>query len=1078
MTGLVDWAVARSRTVLMMLGVMLVAGYASYVSIPKEADPDIDIPIIYVSIPHPGISPQDSERLLVKPMETVLRSIEGIEKMQSTASEGHAGILLEFDVSFDKDQALIDVREAVDKGKVELPDDTEEPQVLEFNTSLFPVIVVTLSGPAPERTRLKLARELEDVIEGIPTVLEADLQGQRDEQLDVIIDPARLESYNISHRELIQAVTLNNRLIAAGALDTGAGRFSVKIPGLFETRQDVNELVIKTNGDSVVTLGDVTDIRRTFKDATGYARYNGEPAISVSVTKRLGSNLIETVSAVRSRVADAQAAWPEDIRQSVEVNFSLDQSINTLDMLGQLEASVLTAVVLVMILVIAILGLRTAGLVGVAIPSSFLMGFAFLAMLGFTINTMVMFGMILAVGMLVDGAIVVVEFADRKMAEGIAPREAYATASKRMFWPIISSTATTLSAFLPMLLWPGVAGQFMSYLPITLILVLSGSTLMALFFLPVLGGIFGKTEGGNTKTLKALAASETGDLSSISGFTGGYVRVLTRATRHPVLTLVLALGLMGAIVYVFPRYSHGVEFFTDTDPDQIALLVSARGNLAARETRDLVIEVENRLTDISGIRSVLTVTGAGGFADDRDEKPVDVIGQIRVELADWRTRPTGKEIMEVIREKTTDIPGISVEVRKREDGPPTGKDLQIEIASHNEEALFAVTGAVRDHLEQDVDGLIDIEDTRPLPGIEWQLDVDRGQAGLFGADIGTVGSLVQLITHGIEIGEYRPDDSDEEVEIRVRYPVEQRTLDQLDQLRVRTEAGQVPISNFVTRTPVPKVDKIDRMDGIRIMTVRANTEEGVLADDKVREILAWIKEAGLDPRAKVRFRGANEEQRKSQEFLSKAFLGALALMALILVTQFNSFYFAFLILSTVIMATVGVLLGIMITGQTFSIILTGTGVVALAGIVVNNNIVLIDTYQHLRLEGYEPIEAIIRTGAQRLRPVMLTTVTTIAGLLPMVLQFSVGFFDRTISIGAPSSLWWVQLSTAVVFGLAFSTVLTLIITPAALALPWRLKQSYTKFMLRWRKPKSGKHAVPSPENKGEPAYQPHWTAAE
>lgn len=1043
MNALVDAALGRTRTVLTFMVLMILAGVSAYVSIPKEADPDIPIPIFYVSIAHAGISPEDAERLLIKPMETELRSLEGLEELTATASQGHAGIVLEFDVSFDKDAALADVREKVDMAKAELPEDSEEPVVVEFNASLFPVIVVTLSGQVPERALYNGARRLKDQIEAIPTVLEAELVGHREELLEVIIDPVRLESYNVSQSELINAVTLNNRLVAAGNIDTGQGRFSVKVPGLFETREDVFNLPVKVSGDGVVTLEDIADIRRTFKDPDGFARFNGQPAIAIEVTKRIGTNIVENNLMVREAVTQFSRDWPD----AIQIDFTLDASSWIHRSLGSLEASIITAISLVMIVVVAALGMRSAALVGLAIPTSFMIGFFFLSVMGLTVNMMVMFGMLLAVGMLVDGAIVVVEFADRKMAEGLDKGAAYGLAAKRMFWPITSSTATTLAAFLPMLLWPGVSGQFMSYLPITLIVVLSASLLTALIFLPVLGSVFGKTEAHNVATLKQLAGEESGDLRSLAGITGIYIRFLSRAVHHPGKVLASAAVILATTIVVFSATSKGVEFFVNTEPERAIALVSARGNLSADETLMLADDVERLVLATDGVGSVFTRTGAGLGTDGggQRDRPRDLVAQLMIELEPYEQRRKGAIILEEIRQKTASLPGIHVEVRKQEDGPPTGKDVQVELVSTDYDALLRTTGLIRDHLDENVEGLVDQEDGRPLPGIEWVLTVDREMAGRFGADVTSVGAVVQLVTNGILIGDYRPDDAEDEVDIRVRFPSEYRNIAQLDQLRITTPNGSVPITNFVTRVPKQQVSSIERIDGYRRMLIKANTAvdpetgEKINVDSKAREIGSWIEEqkalGTIDPRVEVRMRGANEEQAESFDFLIKAMIGALFLMFIILLTQFNSFYHSVLTLSTVVLSTTGVLIGMIVTGQTFSVIMTGTGIVALAGIVVNNSIVLIDTYQRLLRSGMDVIEAVLRTAAQRLRPIMLTTITTMCGLLPMAVQVNFDFFERSIVVGGPATVWWVQLSTAIIFGLGFSTLLTLVLVPVLLATP-------------------------------------------
>ncbi|MEQ8268570.1 MAG: efflux RND transporter permease subunit [Parvibaculum sp.] len=1039
MNAFIEAALGHSRTVMTTMVLMVAAGIISFISIPKEADPDIPIPIFYVSIVHQGISPEDAERLLIRPMETELRSLEGLEDITSIASQGHAGILLEFDVNFDKDAALQDVREKVDLARAELPGDTEEPIVREFNTALFPVLIVTLSGDVPERTLYSAARRLKDEIEAVPTVLQAELVGHREELLEVVIDPAKLESYNVSQSELINIVSLNNRLVAAGNIDTGQGRFSVKVPGLFEDREDVLNLPVKVSGEGVVTLSDIADIRRTFKDPNGFARFNGHSAIAIEITKRIGTNIIDNNDQVREAVSRFTAEWPE----AIHVNYTLDASNWIYRSLGSLQSSIATAIILVMIVVVAALGLRSAMLVGIAIPTSFMIGFFFLASAGYTINMMVMFGMLLAVGMLVDGAIVVVEYADRKMSEGLDKRAAYTLAAKRMFWPVASSTATTLAAFLPMLLWPGVSGKFMSYLPITLIVVLSASLITALIFVPTMGAIFGKAETENDEVLKQLAGAETGDIRSLSGLTGSYIRLLDRLVRYPGRVLAATGVVLVGTIALFSAFSNGVEFFVDTEPEQAIVLVSARGNLSAQDTLSLASDVEEIVLNTEGVKTVFTRTGPGlgSGSSGRNDVPKDLIAQMMIEFKPYEERRKGAIILEEIRQKTKPIAGIKVELRKQEDGPPTGKDIQIELTSTDYRKLLDTAGIIRAHLDTEVAGLVDVEDGRPLPGIEWIMTVDREMAGRFGADVTSVGAVIQLVTNGIMIGEYRPDDAQEEVDIRARFPDNFRVLDQLDHLRVQTPQGLVPISNFVTREAQPQVSTIERINGYRRIMVKANTAvdpatgEKINIDEKVRELSAWVESQNIDPAVKVKFRGANEEQAESASFLGGALIGALFLMFIILLTQFNSFYHSILTLSTVVLSTVGVLIGMVVTGQAFSVIMTGTGIVALAGIVVNNSIVLIDTYQRLREDAMDPVEAVLRTAGQRLRPIMLTTITTMFGLLPMALQVNLDFVSREIVLGGPVSVWWVQLSTAIIFGLGFSTLLTLVLVPVLLAAP-------------------------------------------
>jgi multidrug efflux pump len=568
----------------------------------------------------------------------------------------------------------------------------------------------------------------------------------------------------------------------------------------------------------------------------------------------------------------------------------------------------------------------------------------------------------------------------------------------------------------------------MKYLPITLLATLAASLAMALIFVPKLGALIGKAEVTDPKTMKLLSAAEDGDLDQLRGLAGWYVRLLRRLLRRPVVVPLAAIAIAVGTYAAYGAFGRGVEFFPDVEPEVARLQVHARGDLSVYERDALVREVESQVLEVAGIDTVYARSSTIFQGDDLDE---DVIGVLLLEFMPWRERQPAREIFTEIRERTADLAGIQVEVRKEEAGPPVGKPVQVELASRRPELLEPAVAEVRALFDR-LDGLSDVTDSRPIPGIEWRFQVDREQAGRFGADVALVGSAVQLVTNGILIGEYRPDDADEEIDIRARFPEDERTLDQLQRLRVNGPNGAVPISNFVTRMPAPKVGTLERADGERVLEVGADVEDGVLASDMVTEVRAWLARQDIDPAIRVSFKGEDEEQKESQEFLSRAFMIALFLIAIILVTQFNSFYQALLILSAVVFSTVGVMLGLLLTNQPFGIVMSGVGVIALAGIVVNNNIVLIDTYNELKKRGLAPFDAVLRTSAQRLRPVLLTTITTVLGLMPMVLKVNVDLFARDITFGGPSTDWWAQLASAVAGGLAFATLLTLVLTPALL----------------------------------------------
>ena len=1014
-----------------ILAAVLLMGTLAFIWIPKEADPDIPVPFFNVFVFHPGISPEDAERLIVRPLETQLKTIEGLKQMTSIAAQGYAAVNLEFDVNFKKEQARQRIQEKVDLARPKFPQDAEEPQINEFNIALNPVISVVLSGQVSERTLLQTAKRMKREIESVPGVLSAELSGQRDEVLEVVIDPSRLQSYGVTGSDLFRVVSANNQLIPAGNVDTGKGRFAVKVPGLVETPADVLHLPVKVSGDSVVTLSDIADVHRTFQDPNTFLRYNGQPAIAIEVTKRIGENIVDTIKRVKDTVEKSKASFPNGIR----VDYSFDQSYWIDSQLTHLTNAILLAIALVMVVVVAALGLRSGLIVGFSIPASFLIGFLCLWMGGYTLNMMIMMGMLITVGLLVDNGIIVVEFADRKMTEGYSRREAFTQAARRMFWPVVSSTAVTLAAFAPMLFWPGVPGKFMSYLPLTMIFIMTASMVVALIFLPAIGTIFGKPEEAHPDTERAIHLSESGNLYEIPGWIGRYARIVTVAVQRPLMVIGIAVACCVAIFIALLNFNKGVEFFVETDANEATAYVRARGNLSAEEKLQLVLEAEKRVMGTRGLKAVYTVSGSSGASFGRNSAPVDTVGRIAMELEPYEERGDSKPIWSEIRKKLTGIPGMYVEVFENQGGPPTGKAIQVEIGSENYVLLDEITKAVRKHMDG-LNGLRDVEDSRSLPGIEWALTIDREEAGRFGADVGTVGAAVQLVTNGIKVGEYRPDDSEDEVDIRVRYPMQNRGIGALDELRVNTRGGAVPITNFVTRKGQQQVNRLQRVDGLRVWTIRAgvDVEHGYNISERIGEIRKWIAEKGYDRQVRIMFRGADEEQKKSGAFLIAAFGVALLAIGGILLIQFNNFWHVLVILSAVILSAFGALLGMLIQGQAFSVIMSGTGIVALTGVMVNHNIVLVDTFHHLLDSGFKPMDAIIRTGIQRMRPVLLTTWTAIFGLLPLMYKFDVNFFSRTIQFGGPSADWWVPLATAIVYGLGFSTALTLLVTPALLAI--------------------------------------------
>ena len=1050
MINIIDYIMQVRRTIVFLMAIIISIGSLTYINIAKDAEPDIDIPFIYITVPHQGISPEDSERLIVRPLENQLKTIEGIEEMNGSASNGFGSVLLEFDINFDKDKALGDVREKVDMVKSKLPQDAEEPIVLEFNMAELPTIVVSLSGDVPDRTLFYHAKRLQTKLESIPGILEAAVTGDREDLMEILVSPSKLENYNISLMDLIKSITGNNRLVAAGSIDKGQGKFSIKVPAVYESAQDVYNLVIFSSGDGAVTLGDVAEIRKTYKDTESFARVNGRPAVALQVKKRIGENVLEINEKVRLEAEE----YVENLSENIEINFTSDNSDYILEMLKSLQAAVTNAIISVMILVIGALGIRSALMVGISIPTSFLMAISLLALSGGYINMMVMFGLLVSVGLLVDGSIVMVEYADRKMAEGSNRLDAYTQSYKRMIWPIISSTATTLAAFLPLILWPGVSGQFMKWMPFMVSLVLVSSLFSALIFIPVMGSIFGKTEKKDIAKL-----NNKFDLRNLSGFTKIYIDILQKLIKTPIVTVISSIGIVIILFNLYANFNAGARFSVEGDTNQMTVHIIARGNLSPSQKLGIALDVEDIVRTVNGIKTTSTLIG-GESAEQMimsdSESRSDEIAMMMIELKPVHERRHADILRQEILEKTSILPGVIVETYKVERKPESGKDIQIELTSSNNFQLTKVTESISNKLKS-MNGIMEVDDTRSLPGIEWIINVDRELAGKYGVDVSIIGSIIQLVTNGILVDKYRPDDSEDEVDIRVRFPRDYRQLEQFDQLRIPTPDGAIPLSNFVKREPQQKVTSIERSNGARILKIRANTMidpisgKKILPFDKNVEIGNWINEQNFSKDVEIKFAGTNEDGEESAAFLGKAMIGALFLMFIILLTQFNSFYQAAITLSTVVLSTVGALTGLLITGQVFSVIMSGLGIVSLAGIIVNNSIVLIDTFNRLKNDAKSLNEAILHSAAQRLRPIVLTTTTTMIGLTPVALQTTIDWFGRSIEFGGLMSAWWVPFSTAVIWGLGFSSLLTLFLIPVLLALPEYLKEKKFNFDKRFLK---------------------------
>ncbi len=1010
------------KLILTFLFFFISFGLYKYISLPKESEPDISLPVIYISISHKGISPTDSERLLIKPFEKELKNIEGVKKISSTSYLGGGNIILEFDAGFNSNKALSDSRVKIDITKSKLPDDTEEPRATEINLSRFPVLAVAISGNVEDRVIQKYAKFLQRKIESFSEVLEVNTLGESKREVKIIVNPDIVENYGLTDRDVLSSIAKSNLMIPAGTLSNEKGSFNLKIPSLIEDRTDLLNIPIKSNKDSVVTLSDVAEIRDSFKDKVGFARNNGQNAIILEISKRTGENIIDTINKIKVLLENEQ----KNIPNFLNIEIFQDESEKIKNQIKDLENNVILATFIVLIIIILFMGWKSALLVSISIPSSFLLSMIILSFFNVTINVVVLFALILSVGILIDGAIIVVEYANRRASEGIGKKEVFILSAKKMFIPVLASTLTTLAAFFPLIFWPGVAGEFMFFLPVTLLAVLSASLLMALIFIPTIGGIFGYDDALSNQDLKNLNLLESGNLKNVRGLQAKYIKLIEYSLDNPKKLITLTFVFLVFIQFLYLRFGKGIEYFPPIEPDYAEIVIHARGNFSPTEKDNIIRKVEDKIIKNEFVRNLYSRSGL--IKGQKRSDSEDVIGSIKIELINWKDRPKASEILKELKTKTDNFPGIYIEYIEKKDGPPKDRDVEIQIVNSNSKNLDSDTINLFNFLKEK-EWIKNIDTDINNPGIEWELIIDREQADKHGVDIKTVGDAIQMLTHGLKVTEFMPSDSDEEIDIVVKYDKQFRTLDELDDILIEGKNGAVSLSLFVKRIPIKKVGKITRYQNINSKTIKFDVKQGIISNNKVKEIRAWLIENKESFESKIIFSGQEEDQKEAKQFLVKAFFISLFLITIILITTFNSFYYCLIILSAIIFSTIGVMIGLIITGKPFGIIMSGIGVIALAGIVVNNNIVLLDTYKNLRRKGENIREAIVRTGAQRLRPVMLTTLTTFFGLIPMAIGLNINFIDAEINFGSPSSQWWIQLSNAMVFGVMFSFILTLVITP-------------------------------------------------
>ena len=1089
-----DTAVSQRISVLVLALIILIFGTYCYRVLPRESEPDITIPNVFVSTSYKGVASKDIETSITIEIEKKLKGLEGVKKIHSVSSEGLSSINIEFITGTDIDDALQKVRDRVDEAKNELPADLEEdPSVFEVNFSELPIVVFSLSGTCGIVCLKEIADDLKDDIEAIQGVLEAEVTGGIEREIRVEVFPEKLAYYNIPIFALQNVVTQENRNTSGGVIRLGEGRFQLRVPGEFESPDDIYHLIVGTHKGQAVYLKDVARVIDGFKDETSRSRLNGREAVNIMVKKRAGENIIAITDGVDELLERVQPTWPK----GTEITKLMDKAKDTRNKVADLENNILSGLVLVVFVILFAMGIRNAILVSLAIPFSMLLSFTVLYLMDITLNMVVLFSLTLALGMLVDNAIVIVENIYRYLEQGVPRLEAAQKATSEVAYAVIGSTMTTLAAFSPMLFWPGIMGEFMSYLPLTLIVTLSSSLFVAMVINPALAAIFMKvrpangkiSETGKIKNPSAEEIARAGESPvAISGpVLTVYTKSLQQAFNHKIVVILMAVCVLVLLIQIWllsVGLEKPVEFFPNIEPNAMYVNLDTPEGASLEYVDSVVRQVEEAVngghivpqdfgsaldqymasyepkehekkdgrkffgpSDIANIdyiyaKSVVT-SGPGMMFDPNAPNHV---GIQFIDLED-RIRASS-ESMEKIRERVKNIPGAKITVAEQEEGPPTGAAINIEIAGDDFEILGGIAKTIRE-LIANVPFVVDIRDDYVEGTPTVRVKLDRQKAALFDLTTSNIGTALKTAYNGLEVSTYREGDEDYDITVQLS-DTSRRVTDVLRELMLPTPSGKmVPLTTLARIEFAGGLGDIVRINHERVVTVKANVDENKIPGPVARaQAEEMLKSFPMPPGYRLTFTGEFEFQKESEEFLTKAFAIALFLIFLILVTQFNSVAQPFIIMTAVILSLGGAFLGLTVIGSPFGIIMTGVGVISLAGVVVNNGIVLVDYINKLRKRGYELREAVVAAGATRLRPVVLTAVTTILGLLPMVTGVSYDFHKLAISWVSESSQWWSSMAIVVIFGLMVATFLTLLVVPALYVLIEESKGKLAVFRAR------------------------------
>jgi CzcA family heavy metal efflux pump len=1023
-----QFALKRQATVLALLVIIVIAGVYCYVTLPRESFPDITIPYVFVTTTYEGVTPEDIEELITIPIERKLKGIDNVEEIRSTSAEGISTVAIKFLPKVDIDDAVQKVRDKVDQAENDLPADlADDPVILEVNFSDLPVIRVVLSGPLSLRRLQNLAEDLQDQIESVPGVLEARITGGLEREIHVEFDLDRVRAYNVPFSSIINSVTQSNVNMPGGSMDIGEAKYLVRVPEDFKHPSEIFSIVAFVRDGKPVYLRDVAYIRDAFKDPLTRSRINREKSVTIAVQKRSGENVVLVTDEVKRVIHEMKPQLP----QTLKIDLTADVSNDVRLMVSDLENNIISGLILVLAVIFIFIGGQSAIFVAMAIPYSMFITFSLLTGFSVTMNMVVLFSLILALGMLVDNGIVIVENIYRHMQQGESRQDAARSATDQVAWPVITSTLTTLGAFSPMLFWPGIMGEFMGFLPLTLIMALSASLFVALIINPVLSARFQRVKLTNPKNNPHPRDP------LVKRF---YLFILRFCLRNRLVVVFAGFVMLIAATVAYNLFGKGTEFFPQTEPRRAYVNIKAPEGTNLNASDMLVAQVETIVSEYEDINFVISNIGAMGGDPFSQGGTGTHISRVVLDFKDFhdRSRPSSEIVKEVRQRVVKSIKGAEVQVEKEEDGPPTGPPINIEISGENIHILGELAAQVRKKI-RDIPGLVDLKDNFVKGKPEIRVRVDKEKAALMGLDTYTIAYTVKAAINGVKAGVYR--EGKDEYDIIARLPERDRSsIESLKRITVSGPLGEpIPLTSLAGVSLGSGIGAIMRLDQKRVVTISGDVS-GRLANDVIKEIDARMQQKIDWPRGYAyRFTGEQEEQAKAQAFLSKAFFACIAIILLILLTQFNSFITPLIILTSVILSLIGVFIGLLITGTPFGIIMTGIGVISLAGVVVNNAIVLIDYYNQLLARGLTSLDALLRAGAVRFRPVMLTAITTILGLLPMATGVSFDFRKFALDIGGESSQWWGPMAVAVIFGLGFATLLTLIVVPVLCSLAHGMK---------------------------------------